>query len=330
VRQPVDLIVVGAGLAGAAVAWAAEWRGLRVALIDSGDTDSASRVAAGLLTPVTGPRLTVDVQLTEQWASACAHYRRVEAATGCAILEERVAVRCLADSAEAERWARRQQETSVVPWLRPLPFDLVAEGIAAEYGAFAMAAAQLDTQAYLDATWAHFSGLQRTIDWTDDVHLETNRVIVAGLEARAVISCEGVLPAGHPCADGIAFRPARGDILTVRFSTPLPRHTLHRGLWIAPAPAAGLSLVGATYDFDDLDIGPSPTGRDDLQARLRAFVPRDFEVLDHRAGVRPILVGRKPVARWIDASRQLGVLTGLGSKGALTAPGLATGLVEGC
>ncbi|MFY7875920.1 MAG: FAD-dependent oxidoreductase, partial [Pirellula sp.] len=48
--------MVGGGLAGCAVAWQAHFRGLKVLLIDRQDPDSSSRVAAGLVTSITGTR----------------------------------------------------------------------------------------------------------------------------------------------------------------------------------------------------------------------------------------------------------------------------------
>ncbi|MFM7974104.1 MAG: FAD-dependent oxidoreductase, partial [Pirellula sp.] len=54
-----DLLVVGGGLAGCAMVWQALRRGLNVALVDQLSPQSSSRVAAGLVTPITGNRLAL-------------------------------------------------------------------------------------------------------------------------------------------------------------------------------------------------------------------------------------------------------------------------------
>jgi glycine/D-amino acid oxidase-like deaminating enzyme len=323
----VDLIVVGAGLAGAAIAWAAQRRGWSVRLLDRGDPTTCSRVAAGLLTPITGPRLTIEANLATTWATAVAHYRAVEAATGRRCLTERVAVRWLRDATEAERWRRRCGSPDAQAWSVPIPAAAARLEIPAPHGCFAMRSAQLDTTAYLDATWDYFRGETGPVDWSRDVTAAADGVRLGETTARAIVACEGVLPAGHPAAEGLAFRPARGDILTVRFEAPPPDLVLHGGCWLAPAPTPGLTLVGATYDFARLDAGPCPQGRITLEMRARALLPRRYEVIDHRSAVRPILVGRAPVARWFDRAGTMGVLTGLGSKGALWAPRLAQALI---
>src|SRR5262245_62439422 len=49
-----DLIVIGAGVIGLAVAWRAARRGLRTVVLESGEAGGgATRVAAGMLAPVT-------------------------------------------------------------------------------------------------------------------------------------------------------------------------------------------------------------------------------------------------------------------------------------
>ena len=47
-----DVVVVGQGFAGTALAWQLRWRGASVLVVDRGDPDTASKVAAGLLTPM--------------------------------------------------------------------------------------------------------------------------------------------------------------------------------------------------------------------------------------------------------------------------------------
>jgi len=52
-----DVAIIGQGLAGTALAWQLHMKRRSLLLIDSGDPSSASRIAAGLMTPITGQRL---------------------------------------------------------------------------------------------------------------------------------------------------------------------------------------------------------------------------------------------------------------------------------
>ncbi len=74
-----DLVVVGAGAIGLAIAWRAASRGLRVGVLERGAVGrGASWVAAGMLAPVTEARLT-EVPLLELGVASAALYPKFAA-----------------------------------------------------------------------------------------------------------------------------------------------------------------------------------------------------------------------------------------------------------
>ena len=117
------------------------------------------------------------------------------------------------------------------------------------------------------------------------------------------------------------FRPAKGEILTVRIPGLGERRALNRGgWWLAPTDTAEVYRFGATYSWDVLDDVPTVTGRVELASKLGELVRLPFEVLNHAAGVRPIVTGQKPVLGRHSTVPGLAVFNGLSSKGSLTAP----------
>ena len=76
-----DFVIVGQGLAGTSLAWHLRWLGQRVAVIDHESPVTASRVAAGLISPLTGKRLAVSWRFRELWEYAIALYERVQLET---------------------------------------------------------------------------------------------------------------------------------------------------------------------------------------------------------------------------------------------------------
>ena len=52
-----DTIIIGQGLAGSLLGWQLIQDGQRVLVIDDGHRSAASRVAAGIINPITGQRL---------------------------------------------------------------------------------------------------------------------------------------------------------------------------------------------------------------------------------------------------------------------------------
>jgi glycine/D-amino acid oxidase-like deaminating enzyme len=100
---------------------------------------------------------------------------------------------------------------------------------------------------------------------------------------------------------------------------------LNRAGWLIPI-GGDLYRVGATYDWDHLESGPTEEGRGKVEAILQTFTDRDYEVVDHVAGIRPIIDRSKPVVRFQEGKGWM--VNGLGSKGVIYAPRVGLEMVS--
>jgi len=324
-----DAIIVGQGLAGTTLAWQLMASGQRVLVIDGDPPVTSSRIAAGLITPITGPRMVVAENVPRALAAARPFYRAIEARTGAAFFHERRAVRLFQNAGEHATWAKRVGRPEYRDFLIPDDRLLSDEGACDTHeGGFAFAGAQLDVAGYLDASRARFAFECRQIDWSRDVIPGADNVAVCGHRARLVVACEGYVGAHNRFFSWVPFNPAKGDILTVRFDRHVARDCIHRGIWIAPAPQMGLHAIGSTYHWDTLDTVPSAAGRADIEHRLAAFWRTPYTVIDHKAAVRPVISRSKPKMGWHPQLPRLAFFNGLGSKGSLLAPWFAHAFVR--
>jgi len=328
-----DCLLIGQGLAGTTLGWHLYWQGMRCLIIDRDEPVTSSKIAGGLMTPVTGQRLVPTWRLNEIWPAAIEFYARVEAETQTRLFHQRGHVRLFQSSIEQDRFAQRDLTDVPVQIRQPLP--LVDEGSFHDpQGGFEMLeAGQLDVGAYLKMSRAVFeeAGMFRAadVDLANDVKPVTDAVELPGLglRARRLIFCQGFAANTNPWLQGIEFDPTRGEILTIRVPGLRETRIVNRGVWLAPM-GDELFRVGSTYDWDDLDAGPTQAGRDELCMRLREFLRLPFEVIDHSAAVRPIVTGRHPIIGMHPHFPQFGVFNGLGSKGALQAPLFAGQLAD--
>src|SRR5262245_55893386 len=104
----VEFVIVGQGLAGTALAWQLRRRGRSVLVVDRESGNSASRLAAGLITPVTGKRMAKSWRWDELYPAAVAFYRWLEAETGTSYLHQQPALRLFADTSESDEYHRRE------------------------------------------------------------------------------------------------------------------------------------------------------------------------------------------------------------------------------
>ncbi|HYD83061.1 MAG TPA: hypothetical protein VEA63_03390, partial [Opitutus sp.] len=73
-----NLLIVGQGLAGTLLAWELERAGLTFEIADEGHGRAASRVAAGIINPITGQRLVKSWRVDALLPVARATFRAIE------------------------------------------------------------------------------------------------------------------------------------------------------------------------------------------------------------------------------------------------------------
>lgn len=313
-----EAIIVGQGIAGTTLAWAMLEAGQRVLVVDAETPVSSSKIAAGLITPITGQRLALSWQVETFLPAARKFYARIETLTGAKFFHEREAIRLFASDDERQRWARRKHDPAFVQHLVvPQPAPLVDPAqVEAAGGGFAMRTAQLDVPTYLAVSRAWFQGHDsyeaRPFDWA-----------APWPESRWILACEGIAARENPHFAWIPFKAAKGEILTVKFAVPMPPRSLHRGIWLAPTQDSTVFRVGSTYDWHQLDQTPTAVARAALEAKLRSLVHVPFTVIHHEAAVRPIIQESKALLGLHPVHERLGFFNGLGSKGSLHAPQFA-------
>lgn len=324
-----DAIIIGQGLAGTTLAWQLIARGQRICMIDPDESVTSSKIAAGLLTPITGKNLALSPTFGAEIAEAVRFYAAIERRTACGFFWQRTAVRLFETAAERRKWGARARDPAFAvhlaadPWLDPAV-------IAAPHGHFTMASAQLDTKAYLAASRQQLEVITDRLDWSHDVTsiAETDHIVVGGRRTRWLISCEGYGAAGNPFWNGLTFRAAKGEILTLELEREWPPVSLHRGIWIAPTNQTHIVKVGATFSWDPLDTMPTPAARAELETKLATIYSPAWHITTHQAAVRPIIgEGRPVVVRHAMFPRVI-AFNGLAAKGALRAPLAAATLAD--
>ena len=324
----INTIIVGQGLAGTALAWALHMRGQRILIIDRGDADSASRIAAGLVTPITGKRLAKSWRLDEFDPVAERFYRKVETRLQHSIYERVPIVRLFQSDNELSLYETKRIEfeelTEPISNVDPSCFD-------SSHGGFTMpTAARLNVRDYLDSSRRYFVergeyqqdaiDIDNRLSLTDNgVSLTDNGVSLSGIEADRIILCQGNDLNQNRWFKDIAIDPAKGEVLQVHIPGLREERVINGGVWLSRA-GHEVYDVGSTYHRRVIDNVPSAEGRDEIVEKLRQFLRQPFEIIDHRAAIRPISSARVPIVGLHPEHPRVGIFNGLGSKGTLQAP----------
>lgn len=324
------VLIVGGGLAGVALAWRLWQRGVPFVLVDPGHDETCSKIAAGLVTPITGMRLTVSPGFAEHLAAARQFYHEIGSALDRQFYREMPHVRLFKDEREARHWQSRASEQRFQEWLDPgAPSPLVDDRFFhGELGGIQQrGSGWLDTAGYLAASRHFFEQRQCwRQDTVEEGSLEpcADGVRWQGNMHRFAILCRGAEERSQSrFFPWLSWQCARGVIATVKADVPEER-IVARGAWMLPRD--GGWRAGSTYDWDlTAPIGPSI---ETLRAKLAGLLRVPFEMVRTQAGVRPILAGRSAALGRHPVHPTVAVFNGLGSKGSLLAPFFSRMLVD--
>ena len=81
-----EVLIVGQGLAGTVLGWSLTRAGIEWRMIDAGHERAASRVAAGIINPVTGQRWVKTWRIEELWPETRTAYLSIEQELGVTLL----------------------------------------------------------------------------------------------------------------------------------------------------------------------------------------------------------------------------------------------------
>ena len=294
--------IVGQGLAGTCLAWLLLRRDVPFRITDRGEGGS-TRVAAGLINPITGKNFEPSWRIAEFYPQAIGFYSSLERDFGETIWHPLPVLRLASSDKEWTKISAKVSLPAVRPWLgaeHPEPPPDFAGAVELTGGGW------LDTRKFLQLSRDRFRDLG-----------------LFGESEGTRIRCEGA--AGLIAGDMGPQRCAKGEILTVRANWPETHIRIGAGGWLVPV-GGGYFRVGSTYDWDHLDETPTSAGLERIREIAAKLGGSDFEIIAHVAGIRPILRRSQPlVGKGVAGDL---VFNGLGSKGTLYAPGMAAMLAD--
>lgn len=322
-----DCVIVGQGLAGSWVAMALARRGWSLRVLDNGSLSAASRVASGMMTPLTGKRLVPTWRLCPLLDVAKKAYEVQEREFGVSLLDSRPSLRVFSSDDQAQRWDKRSKEPGLEPYLgeRFVAGERV-HGIELPFGGCRLLqGARVDVRRWVDAVRDRLvqegAYLECQVD-LDSVSKDGEHWIVEGVRSKRVVFCLGYRAMEHHLTRRLPFKPARGDLVEVAAPTVSTFTHLQAGVSLT-ALGGGKALVGGNYDWRDVQGGPSQGQAQTLLAKIQDILGLPLSVIGHRCGVRPIVEGRVPVLGEIEGVSGAYLLNGLASKGTMWAPWMA-------
>lgn len=327
----VDVLIIGQGICGTLLSWFLQKEGKTVLVIDDAAENTASKVAAGVINPVTGRRYVTSWMAAELHDFAKLTYNEI----GGFLNENFFCSKSIIDFFPT-------------PQMRNAFVDRISEN---------------DTYLHAYPDQNHFNPifhyefgcgeirpaytvhLQRFLQqWREELKkrvalreekfkaealiIKRDGVEYDGTTAAKIVFCDGIAATDSSWFSMLPFSANKGEALFVQCKNLERGHIFKKGMMLVPLPEGDLFWLGADYQWEFEDAKPSEKFYKAATGLLQHWLKLPFEVVAHKAAVRPATLERRPFVGFHPLFPSIGIINGMGTKGASLAPFFAHQLAQ--
>lgn len=318
-----DYFIVGQGLCGTLLARQLINAGKRVLVIDDGKPDASSRVAGGLINPVTGKRMVRSWMIDQLLPAAIEEYTAIGNEIGEQVVTITDIIDCYTSSDDKKQFHERAFADSEFLYTDDLSVTFN------QYFHLPFGSGQIKPALYVKIDtilnyWRdrlHASGkLTNTTFNLQDCNVSPESVTWNGTNASGVIFCDGQAANSNPYFQMLPWSKDKGEVLIASIPS-LPENHIYRHGHISIVPwNNGLFWVGASHDWKYETTAPTDVFRTNTISVLGKWLKVPFGIIDHRSSVRPANFDRKPFVGFHPHAGNVGIFNGMGGKGFSMAP----------
>ena len=326
-----DVLIVGQGLCGTMLSWHLHKEGKSFLVIDEEKPDAPSRVAAGIINPVTGRRYSITWMVEDLFPYAQQVYDELGAYLDSNLFYQKTIIDFFPTPQMRNAFVERLTENDT--YLHSYP----DQNRFNQYFNYEFGCGEI-RPAYMADINTMLNGWREKLKETDRLReenftageLTVNKegVTYQNITAEKIVFCDGTASVKNPWFELLPFSPNKGEALIIECEELTNEHIFKRGMMLAPLPAKNLFWVGSTYQWDLDDILPSEKFYKSATTLLEGWLKKPFKVLEHKAAFRPATVERRPFVGFHPMYPAIGILNGMGSKGTSLAPFFANQFVQ--
>jgi glycine/D-amino acid oxidase-like deaminating enzyme len=319
-----DYIIVGQGICGTFLSYYLHKAGKKFLVYDEAKPFTSSKVASGVINPVTGRRIVRTWMIEDIMPFAVNIYQQLEKELNVSII----------------------QQTNILDF-HPTPQMQMAfdERLPQETQYLKKVEQPEQWQQYFNYPF----GIGETNPcWLVDVQnlmnawriqlKQNNQLVEEALNPKNVqpstlnlkpvtIFCDGVAGFENPYFKNLPYSRMKGEALIVSIPN-LPRKNIYKqGFNIVPWKE-DLWWVGSSYEWQFEHTEPTEAFRKKMEVQLNSFLNLPYTIIDHIAAERPANMERRPFVGLHPIHKNIAILNGMGTKGCSLAPYFAHELTE--
>ncbi len=329
-----DLIIVGQGICGTFLSWHAYKHGMNVLVIDEAQPFSATKVASGVINPVTGRQVVTTWMAEELMDHSWSAYKSIGNDLGVDVISQKNIIVFPPSQQMRDAYDKRIGEAnSYIKEITPADIVKYKELIFSFYGCAAIEPVWLIDLHPLLNGWRKILRREDMLleEKFEEEYLSIKNNIVGykNIRAKKLVFCNGTETFTSNYWKNLPYVFNKGEALIVDIPG-LPTNNIYKIANSTIVPwYDGLWWVGSSYENTFNDILPTPIFKQKKAQELQQHLQVPFTVVDHIASLRPaVAVERRPFVGFHPLAPQVGILNGMGTKGCSLAPYFAEQLVD--
>ncbi|MCG2618103.1 FAD-binding oxidoreductase [Terrimonas sp. NA20] len=326
-----DFLIIGQGVCGTFLSYYLQKEGRSVIVIDDAKPDSPSRVAAGIINPVTGRRLVTVWMVDEVLPYAWKAYSELGTDLSVQAISQKNIIDFFPNPFMRDGFLQKIETGDQYVHAYPeqnhfnkfFHFEFGCGEIRPVY------TAHLDKIIPAWRSVLSNAGYLREEQFDiSQLEIEPDKIHYKGITASKIIFCDGAASFDNPYFNQLPFAPNKGEALVAEIPG-LPDHNIYKkSLLLVPLAEKDMFWIGASYVWNFDDASPTQAFRDNTENAMKNWLKVPFRIVEHRSALRPATLERRPFVGTHPLHPSVGILNGMGTKGCSLGPYFAKQLTD--
>lgn len=325
-----EFLVVGQGISGTFLSWYLQKANRSFVVIDHFEPNSSSRVAAGIINPVTGRRIVKTWMVETLLPFAVNAYQEFGTYLGTTAISRKKMIDFFPTEQMLDAFTSRVAEDGEFLSLSSNS-ALFHEHFNYDFGFGEIDPCYMINLPELLFTWRgelSRNNLLLTEKFThDDLSVKETGIRYKDIAAEKIIFCDGIYSSTNKYFSKLPFALNKGEALVIQADLIPESNIYKKGITLSPL-GNKLFWAGSSHEWNFTDNLPSNSFLVRTTDILSQWLKQPFKVLEHLASIRPATVERRPFVGMHPHFPSVGILNGMGTKGCSLSPYFADQLVN--
>jgi glycine/D-amino acid oxidase-like deaminating enzyme len=327
----IDYLIIGQGISGTFLSYYLQQENKSFLVIDNNFKSAPSRIAAGIINPVTGRRMVTVWMADEVLPFAQNAYTEIGSKLNITAISQKNMIDIFPNPFMRENFLKRVEENDQYintykdeEHFKPyFNYEFGCGEINPVY------IAHIET--LLPAWRSQLNKNNQLLEEEFDsslLQIGEDKIIYKDITANNIIFCDGAAGFENPYFNLLPFAPNKGEALIVEIPDLPADHIYKKSMTLAPLAQKNIFWIGSVYHWNFDNADPTEAFRKNTEKVLKEWLKMPFKIVDHLAGIRPATLERRPFVGLHPIHKNVGILNGMGTKGCSLAPFFAKQLTD--